>query len=132
MAGNLTRQFSRSSSLSVLLNRSTPVSNFEDNGFYVNTSIQGSVSAGLPWQMNADAGLGYSWNDYDLPTAELGVPREDRILGLYAGLRRYIGQRWWVSAFYRREQRRSNLDDFDTTSDGFLVQVNWGLFGPRR
>jgi hypothetical protein len=37
-----------------------------------------------------------------------------------------------VSAFYRREHRRSNLDDFDTTSDGILVQVNWGLFGPRR
>ena len=132
MAGSLTRAFNRSSALSLLLNRSTPVSNFERNGFYVNTSIQGSLATALPWSLSLEAGLGYVWNDYDVPTLELGVPREDRILALYAGLRRNITERWWVSGFYRRERRRSNLDAFTTTSDGFLVQVNWGLFGPQR
>jgi hypothetical protein len=132
MTGTLTRQFSRSSSLSLMLNRSTPVSNFEANGFYVSTSVQGALTTSLPWELSFDAGLAYAWSDYKLPSLELGVPREDRVLGLYAGLRRSIARRWWVSAFYRREQRRSNLDDFDTTSDGFLVQVNWGLFEPRR
>ncbi len=132
MAGSLTRTFNRSSALSLLLNRSTPVSNFERNGFYVNTSIQGSLATTLPWSVSLDAGLGYVWNDYDVPTLELGVPREDRMLALYAGLRRNITPRWWVSGFYRRERRRSNLDAFTTTSDGFLFQVNWGLFGPQR
>ena len=131
MAAALTRAFSRSSTLSLLLNRSTPVSNFEGNGFYVNTSVRGAVAAGLPWSLTLDAGLGYAWNDYEVPALELGVPREDRILALYAGLRRSVAHNWWVSGFYRRERRRSNLGEFNTTSDGFLVQVNWGLFGPK-
>jgi hypothetical protein len=53
-------------------------------------------------------------------------------LSLYAGLRRSLGRHWWVSAYYRRERRQSNLDSFEVTSDGFLAQVSWGLFGPRR
>jgi hypothetical protein len=132
MSGALTRAFSRSSTLSLLLNRSTPVSNYQDNGFYINTSVQGAVAAAVPWSLTLDTGVGYVWNDYDVPVPDLGVPREDRILAFYAGLRRSIVRNWWVSAFYRRERRRSNVDEFDTTSDGFLVQVNWGLFGPKR
>ena len=131
MAGTLTRAFSRTSTLSLLLNRSTPVSNFEDNAFYVNTSVQGALAATLPASLTLDAGLGYVWNDYKVPSLETGLPREDRILALYAGLRRSIARNWWVSGFYRRERRRSNLGEFNTTSDGFLVQVSWGLFGPR-
>jgi hypothetical protein len=128
----LIRELSRSASLSLVVNRSTPVSNFEDNGFYVNTSVQAGLSTGLPGALSLETGVGYVWNDYEAPALELGVPREDRILGFYAGLRRTLSRQWWVSAFYRRERRRSNLDDFNTTSDGFLVQVNWGLFGPQR
>ena len=131
MSGSLTRAFNRTSALSLILNRSTPVSNFEQNGFYVNTSIQGAVAAALPWSLTLDAGLGYVWNDYPVPSLELGVPREDRVLALYAGLRRDVAHHWWVSGFYRRERRESNLSAFNTTSDGFLVQVNWGLFGPK-
>jgi Putative beta-barrel porin 2 len=132
MTGALTRELGRESSISVLLNRSTPVSNFESNAFYVNTSIQGALSAALPWELSLESGVGYVWNDYETPSLELGVPREDRILGFFAGLRRPVAHRFWVSAFYRRERRRSNLASFDTTSDGILVEVNWGLFGPRR
>lgn len=132
MTGALSRELGRESSISVLLNRSTPVSNFESNAFYVNTSIQGALSAALPWNLSFEGGLGYVWNDYETPSLELGVPREDRILGFFAGLRRPVAHRFWVSAFYRRERRQSNLATFDTTSDGFLVEVNWGLFGPRR
>jgi hypothetical protein len=132
MSGMLTRELGRDSSLSLLLNRSTPVSNFEANGFYVNTSVQGALSAALPWELSLEAGAGYVWNDYKAPALDLGRPREDRILGFFAGLRRPIAHRLWASAFYRRERRRSNLAAFDTTSDGFLVEINWGLFGPRR
>ena len=132
MTGSLTRELGRESSISLLLNRSTPVSNFEANAFYVNTSIQGALSAALPWELSLEGGVGYVWNDYETPSLELGVPREDRILGFFAGLRRPVAHRFWVSAFYRHERRRSNLAFFDTTSDGILLEVNWGLFGPRR
>jgi hypothetical protein len=132
MSGALTREFGRESSLSLQLNRSTPVSAFEANGFYVNTLVTASVAAPLPAELALDIGLGYSWNDYQVPALGIGVPREDRILGFYAGLQRHFGRRWWGSAYYRRERRRSNLDAFDVTSDGFLAQVSWGLFGPRR
>jgi len=131
-SGSLTREFGRESTLSLLLNRSTPVSNFEQNGFYVNTMLSASVTAPVPASLSLDAGLGYSWNGYRVDALEIGVPREDGIFSLYAGLRRRIGQKWWASAFYRRERRRSNLDAFDVTSDGVLLQVSWGLFGPRR
>ena len=114
MAGTLTRAFSRTSTLSLLLNRSTPVSNFEENAFYVNTSVHGAFAAALPGSLTLDAGLGYVWNDYEVPSLEIGAPREDRILVLYAGLRRSVARNWWVSGFYRRERRRSNLADFNT------------------
>ena len=42
MSGTLTRQFSRKSSATLFLNRSTPVSAFEENAYYVFTAIQGS------------------------------------------------------------------------------------------
>lgn len=132
MSGALTREFGRESALSLILNRSTPVSSFESNGFYVNTGFTAAVTGPLPASLSLDAGLGYAWNDYRIPALELGVPREDGIFALYAGLRRGFGRQWWASAFYRREQRSSNIDAFNTTSDGFLVQVSWGLFGPRR
>jgi hypothetical protein len=131
LTGSLTRELSRSASLSLLANRATPVSNFEGNGFYVTTSLQVALSTALPGALTLDTGVAYGWNDYEVPALEIGVPREDRILSLYAGLRRTLGRQWWASVFYRQERRRSNLDLFDTTSDGFLVQVNWGLFGPR-
>lgn len=132
MSGSLTRELGRETAVSLLLNRSTPVSNFESQGFYVNTSLHGSLVTALPWELGLEAGAGYAWNDYDLPSLETALPREDRIFDLYAGLRRSFGRHWWASAFYRRQQRYSNLDEFDTISDGFVVQVNWGLFGPRR
>jgi hypothetical protein len=132
MSGALTREFGRESSLSLILNRSTPASNFESNGFYVNTGFTASLTTPLPASLSLEAGLGMGWNDYRVPALELGVPREDRIFGLYAGLRRGFGRQWWASAFYRREQRTSNIEDFETTSDAFLVQLTWGLFSPRR
>jgi hypothetical protein len=132
MSGSLTREFGRESTLSILLDRSTPVSSFEANGFYVTTSVTAALAAPVLAELSLETGLGFAWNDYKVDALELGVPREDRLLSLYAGLRRSLGRHWWVSAYYRRERRQSNLDSFEVTSDGFLAQVSWGLFGPRR
>ena len=129
MDGSLTRRFSPDSSFTLYLNRSTPVSAFEENGFYVSTGIQGAARVPLFMQLQLQGGLGYQWNDYRVLTEEIGAPREDRILALYVGLRRPIRRQLFVSGSYRREERHSNVDRFDTTTDGFFIQLEWDIFG---
>ena len=70
-----------SRTLTLFVNRSTPVSAFEDNAFYVFTGLQGSGRFPLPLEFQLQGGLGYQWNDYRTVADEIGVPREDRILG---------------------------------------------------
>ena len=84
----------------------------------MNTRVQGALSTALSGALTLDAGLAYVWNDYEVPALEIGVPLVDRLLAFYAGLRRTLARQWWVSAFYRRERRRSNLDDFEITWTG--------------
>jgi hypothetical protein len=129
MNGSLTRQFSPDSSVTLYLDRSTPVSAYEENGFYVSTGVQGAARVPLPLELQLQGGLGYQWNDYRTPDSEIGVPREDRILALYVGLRRPIRRQLFVAATYRREERRSNVDRFDTNTDGFYLQLEWDIFG---
>jgi hypothetical protein len=57
------------------------------------------------------------------------VPREDRILAWYVGLRRPVHRQVFLSATYRRQERRSNLDAFDVDADGFILQLEWDIFG---
>jgi hypothetical protein len=61
--------------------------------------------------------------------SEIGSPREDRILGWFVGLRRPISRKLLLSGAYRKENRSSNIDSFDTDSDGFYLQLEWGIFG---
>jgi hypothetical protein len=129
MGGALTKQFSRKSDVTLFVNRSTPASAFEDNAFYVYTALQGSARFPLPLELQALGGLGYQWNDYRTASAELGVPREDRILAWYVGLRRPVHRRLFLSATYRRQERRSNLDAFDVDANGFILQLEWDIFG---
>jgi hypothetical protein len=80
-------------------------------------------------RFEARGGLGYQWNDYRTIAQEIGAPREDRILGWFAALRRPIARKLALSAAYRREERRSNLEAFDTDASGFYLQLEWDLFG---
>ena len=134
MSGSVSRQLGPDSTVTLFLNRSTPVSAFEENAFYVTTGLQGAARLPLPAALQLQAGLGYQWNDYRVVTEAIGEPRADRIFALYVGLRRPIRRQLFVSANYRREQRRSNLDQFDTNTDGFFLQLEWNIFGnpPRR
>jgi hypothetical protein len=125
----LTRELGREASLSFYANRSTPVSAFEENAFYVSTSIQGVLRLPLFFAVEARGGLGYQWNDYRTLASAIGAPREDRILGWFAGLRRPIARKLALYGAFRREQRRSNIDTFDTTADGFYVSLEWDIFG---
>jgi hypothetical protein len=129
----LTRQLGREALLSAYASRSTPPSAYEENGFYVSTSVQGTLQVPMPARFQLRGGLGYQWNDYRTVSSEIGQPREDRILGWYVGLRRPVRTNLFLSAAYRSEDRTSNVDTFDTDADGFYFQLEWDIFGdPRR
>ena len=129
MSAALTRQLGREASLGLYASRTTPVSAFEENGFYVSNSVQGTLQLPLFAQVQLQGGVGYQWNDYRTVATAIGSPREDRILGWYVGLRRPVRQNLFLSGAYRSEDRRSNLDTFDTTADGFYFQLEWDIFG---
>ncbi len=129
-AGSLQRRLSPEATLGLNLSRTTPVSSFERNGFYVATSLQASVALPLPFEVLLDGGVGYQWNDYRTVATGVGAPRADRLLGWYAGLRRPLHRRLYLSGLYRAEDRRSNVDAFDTSTDGFYVQLQWNPIGP--
>lgn len=131
LAGTLTRELGRSSSLGILLDRSTPVSGFEANGFYVTNSARANFTAPLPLGLFVDSGAGYHWNDYRTPAAELGRPRQDRIFGWYFGLRRPVSRWATLAATYRRDRRNSNLDEFDSVMEGLVLQLDVNFFPGR-
>ena len=105
------------------------MSAYERNGFYVSSGVQGTLQVPLLAQLQARGGLGYQWNDYRTVASEIGRSREDRILGWYVGLRRPVRRNLFLSGAYRSEDRRSNVDAFDTNADGFYFQLEWDIFG---
>jgi hypothetical protein len=129
MSAALTRQLGRQSSLGIYASRTTPVSAYEANGFYVSNSVQGTLQFPLPAEFQLQGGVGYQWNDYRTVAVEIGGPREDRILGWYASLRRPLRQNLFLSGSYRSEDRKSNVNAFDSNADGFYLQLEWDIFG---
>ncbi len=129
MSAALSRQIGRDSLLAVYASRSTPVSAYEENAFYVSTGLQGTLQVPLPARLQLRGGLGYQWNDYRTVASAIGKPREDRILGWYVGLRCPVWSKLYLSGAYRSEDRRSNVDTFDTNADGFYLQLEWNIFG---
>ena len=125
----LTRELGRDASFSAYANRSTPLSAFEENGFYVSTGVQGVLRAPLVAKVEGRGGLSYQWNDYRTIALEIGAPREDRIFGWFVGLRRPLSRKLALTAAYRSEHRSSNIDAFDTTANGFYVTLEWDIFG---
>ncbi len=129
VAGTLTRQISHESSLALYLARMTPVSAFENNGFYVSTSLQSTLQLPLPFALQLRGGLGVQWNQYRTQAQGIAGPREDRILGWFAALRRPIRGRLFLSGSYHAERRHSNLERFVTDSSGFVLQIEWDMLG---
>jgi hypothetical protein len=129
LAARLVRQLGPEATLAVSANRSTPVSAYEENAFYVFTVLQGALQVPLPARFQLRGGVGYQWNDYRTVASDLGRPRADRILGWYVGLRRPVRHNLFLSAAYRSEDRQSNVDAFDTDADGLYFQLEWDIFG---
>ena len=130
LGGSLRRQLGPSSSLGLLFTRATTPSGFDENAYYVNNSIAGTLTFGVPLELWAQGSLGYLRNSYPTASEEIGAPRRDEIWAWSVGLGRRIGAKVWVRADYRREERSSNIPDFDLTTDGFLIQVGVGRQGP--
>jgi hypothetical protein len=124
------RELGHSSAVDLQLNRATEPSSYDTNAYYVTNSVTASLSVPAPLQMWARGSIALLRNGYPNDAPGLGAPRRDDILGWTVGLGREIGWRAWVRADYRRERRRSNLPGFDVTTDGFVVQLGVGLFGP--
>ena len=129
MSATLTRQLGHESLLAVYAARSTPVSAYEENAFYVFTSLQGALQVPLPARLQLRGGLGYQWSDYRTVASAIGRPREDRILGWYVGLRCPVRENLYLGGAYRSEDRTSNVAEFDTNANGFYLQVEWNIFG---
>jgi hypothetical protein len=126
-SGSLTRAFGPSS-LTLAVSRATPVSNFENNAFYVSTNLDASLILALPLALSLESGLGHRWNDYRTDAFELGRPRNDKVLGWRVGLRRAFGPGTSVAIGYRRDRRRSNLDPFDSETNSLVLQLDLNLF----
>jgi hypothetical protein len=129
MSGKLVRQLGREANLTLFANRSTPVSAFENNGFYVATALQGTLHVPLPLALQLDTGLGYQWSDYRTVAPEIGQARADRIFGWLVGLRRPIRPGLVLTGGYRHERRRSNMGGFNTAAGSYMVELQWDILG---
>lgn len=130
LGGSLRRELGHSSSVELQWRRDTEPSAFETNAFYVTNSVVASLSLPGPFETWVRGSAGWLRNGYPNDAAEIGEPRRDDLLGFSVGVGREIGWRAWVRADYRRERRDSNLPGFDVTTEGFVVQLGVGLFGP--
>jgi hypothetical protein len=129
MSAALARQVGREAVVALYASRSTPLSAYEENGFYVSTGVQGTLQVPMPAQFQLRGGVGYQWNDYRTVAVEIGEPRADHILGWYVGLRRPVRHNLYLSGAYRSEDRTSNVSTFTTDADGFYFQLEWDIFG---
>jgi hypothetical protein len=123
----LQRQLGALSFVELRGGRTTDLSNFEDNAFYVSNFLDGAVTTPIPFGLTARGAVGYLWNTYRVIEAPIGEPREDTILGVAVGLGRNLGPRTFVRADHRRDRRRSNIPGYSVTTDGFIVQFGIGF-----
>jgi len=130
LGGSVRRELGHSSSAELQVNRTTEPSAYDTNAYYVTNSLVASLNVPAPFEVWTRGSVGWLRNNYPNDAPGLDEPRRDDILGWTLGLGRQIGWRTWVRADYRRERRNSNLPGFDVTTDGFVVQVGVGLFGP--
>ena len=128
----LRRELGEESVLGLGAGRATRLSSFEDNAFYVSSSIAAQATLSLPLALSVRAGAGYHWNDYRVASASLGEPRADRIFGWNVGLGRSLSRWAYVRADYGRQHRSSNLAAFENTTDSLVVQLGVAYGEARR
>jgi hypothetical protein len=127
-SAQLTRDFGRSAHLVLSANRSTELSAFEHNAFYVATSVLAVFTAPLPLSFSFSAGGGYHVNRYPTVATALGAPRRDELVDWMVGIGRSISRWAFVRADYRRDRRDSNLDFYDQRTHAFYAELGLGFF----
>lgn len=130
LGGTLRRTLGHSSTLDLTLRRSTELSFFETNAYYVTNQASLAITVPTPFETWTRGSVNWLRNDYPNDAVTLGDPRRDRILGWTVGIGRAISWRAWARADYRREKRDSNLPGYDVTTSGFVVQAGIGSFAP--
>jgi hypothetical protein len=125
--GSVTRTLGLASSVTLSGTRTSLLSAFEENGFYVTNQVQTDAALRMPYSLLLDAAIAYRWNDYRTVAPEIGVPRADTSFDWRLGFRRLL--HWGsIGASYERQQRRSNIDRFDAVTDRLTLQLDLDLF----
>ena len=127
-AARLEKSFTPSTSLTLAGGQATHESAFEGNAFYVARSISLALQAGLPASLSLQAAVGHHRNKYQTVAEQIGVPRSDVIRGFTVGLGRAVSRHAFVRVDYRWEKRESNLEAFDSRSDGLTLQIGLNAF----
>jgi hypothetical protein len=131
LGAELEKSFTPSTSVLLTAARGSHASGFEENAFYIASSVAVLARIALPWSFAGEAGAGYHRNDYRTIASSIDAPRRDSIRGVTFGLARPVTRHAYVRADYRRDRRDSNIDTFDSTSNVLTVQLGIGLFaGP--
>ncbi len=124
---NLSQKLANQATLDLLLHRSSNQSNFApDVNFY--TATRG----GLEYHQRIDKlffSLGgfYQVNDYPNESLLLGLgSRNDKLLRARLSIGYYFMPTLSLRANYRYDDKDSNLDTYDYTSNAFLVDLRWG------
>jgi hypothetical protein len=123
------RELGYTTAVDLSLRRSLDPSAFEDDGFYIATSVDLVLTVPGPWRTQLRGGAGYQWSDYRTKALVLDGPRADRIFAWYAGLVRTLGEHARLRLDYRHEHRRSNLPGFDIPTSALVAQVDLGWLG---
>ncbi len=123
---SLRREFLSGASFTLSGARSSQLSAFEANAFYVTTGVQAHLVTPLRYGAMLSLGASHQWNDYRLNAAGLSEPRRDRLFGWTAGLARSITSWSFLRADYTWDRRRSNVPRLSTRTHAFVAQLGLG------
>ena len=131
LGASLSRQFNNGGSLTLGGLRTTNLSAFKDNAFFLTNAVSLSLSQPVPFGFRLTGAVSHQWNDYRVVDASIGVPRADRIFGWTVGAGRTLTRWSYLRADYTQEKRSSNLSEFNTRSHSLIVQLGIGVAGAR-
>jgi hypothetical protein len=126
---SLTKEIGRTVRVLVDGGRQSYVSAFEQNAFYVSSSINGLVEFPIALGIFGRAGAGYRRNSYQLDADGRNFPRVDDIFDWTLGAGRSLTRWTFLRADVVHDHRDSNLSEFDSRTRTFMIQLGITPFG---
>jgi hypothetical protein len=123
---SLRREFLHGGSLTLAGSRTSQLSAFEANAFYVANGAQAQLVTPLPLGVLLSLGAGHQWNDYRLNASVLSEPRRDRLFGWTAGLARPLTSWSFLRGDYSWDRRKSNVPGLSTRTHSLVIQLGLG------